>query len=179
MKHCLSVFFFIILSFALSNNVSASVKSLGFAGMLFGSDEKIEKIQDLEGTDYKLSHKFTLHFFIAGIYLSDDGYVLQKKTDFSGYYPLDNEKIQELQQNGMLPSPLPKYSISFWEYLFGYSLWLVIAFALFWVVGIPLILARWRRLRGIRDCPSCGLQLTPEELKSKFCGACSTPFQDI
>ena len=194
MKYCRSVFVLIIFLFALSDNAVAGARTFAFAGGLFGAREKIEKIQDLEGTEYILSHKYTSHFFFAGIYLSDDGYVLQKKPDvtpnrpFDGmqrvqdlttYYPLSAEKIQEMQQSGVLPSPMPKYSIPILEYVFGYSLWLVLAFAIFWVVAVPRIWARWRRSRGIRDCPACGLQLNPDEIKAKFCGACSTPFQDI
>ena len=194
MKYCQSVFVLILFLLVLPDHAFASVRTLAFAGGLFGASEKIEKLQDLEGTEYILSHKYTSHFFFAGMYLSDDGYVLQKKGDstnnrpFDGmkrvhdlttYYPLNPEKILEMQQSGVLPTPMPKYSIPILEYVFGYSLWLVLAFAIFWVVGAPWIWARWRRARGIRDCPSCGLQLNPDEIKAKFCGACSTPFQDI
>jgi hypothetical protein len=109
---------------------------------MFGADEKIGKIQEIPGTDYNLCHKYTLHFFLAGIYLSDDGYVLQKKTDSRAYHPLTAQEIKELQQTGELPSPLPAYSISTIEYLFGYSLWIVLVF----VVGVPMLRSSFRRL---------------------------------
>ena len=194
MKYCRSVFVLIIFLLVIPDRAVAGSRTFAFAGGLFGSSEKIEKIQDLEGTEYILSHRYTSHFFFAGIYLSDDGYVLQKKIDSTSnrpsdlikrveelntYYPLSAEKILEMQQSGVLPTPMPRYSIPLSEYVFGYSLWLVLALAIFWVAGAPLIWARWRRARGIRDCPACGLQLNPDEIKAKFCGACSTPFQDI
>src|SRR5215208_713315 len=166
MTHYPPTLLFAILLCLSSNYVRAGQPAPGFAAV-FGKAEKIEKIQDLEGTDYQLSHKYTLHFFLAGIFVSDDGYVLQKKMATTAYYPLSEQKIRELQQNGMLPSPLPKYSIPVWAYLVGYSLWIILAFA----IAIPVLQPKVRRLMGKRYCPSCGLQLNRRELEAKKCGA--------
>ena len=98
----------------------------------FGSDENIHAIQDIEGTNYRLCHKTTLHFFGAGIYMTDDGYVLQERGMYDRYIPLEESDIHEMQNEGLLPNPLPQYSIPIQEYVFGYSLWIVIAFSLAW-----------------------------------------------
>jgi hypothetical protein len=101
--------------------------------------------------------------------VSDDGYVLQKKTDYGAYYPLSEQRIIEMQQGGLLPSPLPKYSIPILAYIFGYSLWIILAF----VVGVPASKPLVRKLSGRKYCPSCGLQLNQRELEARKCGACS------
>jgi hypothetical protein len=136
----------------------------------FGAKEEIDAIQNIEGTDYKLSHKYTLYFFIAGVWVSDDGYVLQKKDAFNTYYPLSADEVKNFQAQGKLPSPLPKYSIPLLQYLFGYSLWIIVAF----VAGGPFLRHLSRRLMGRRFCPSCKLELTPYEAEMKVCGICHT-----
>src|SRR5262249_48914939 len=84
------------------------------------------------------------YFFFAGCYVTDGGYVLQKVGDSKSYIPLDAAMIQQLQQDGTLPTPLPPYSLSFWDYLFGYSNWIILGF----VVGIPLTKWAWTKTRG-------------------------------
>lgn len=94
--------------------------------IMYGEDENIHDIERIEGTDYYLCYKTTTHFLIAGLYVENDGYVLRNENEHNRYILLDDEKIKELQGVGMLPNPLPKYSLGVWEYLFGYSLWLII-----------------------------------------------------
>ena len=36
--------------------------------------------------------------------------------------------LSQLQQDGLLPKPLPPYSISTWDYVGGYLLWIVVGF---------------------------------------------------
>ncbi len=169
MKHLFSTLVFVALFCLASAHVEAAQHRLAFVPVYFGSREEIAKIQDIEGTSYKLSNKYTLHFFIAGIYLSDDGYVLQDKNAFNTYYPLSEEEIKKLQGTGKLPTPLPSYSISIWAYLIGYSLWIIIAFA----VGWPSLRHLTRMLMGKRFCPSCKLELTPYESQAGICGVCN------
>ena len=168
MKHFFSILVFVVL-LSLPSHVHAGQANLAFGKLLFGDKEEIDKIQDIKGTDYQLGHKYTLHFFLAGVYLSDDGYVLQPKNAHDTYYPNSEQEIKELQKAGLLPSPLPKYSIPIWQYLFGYSLWIVLAF----VIGGPFVWPRIQKLRGKRFCPSCKLELNPTE--TKVCGACNAP----
>ena len=90
---------------------------------MFGTDETIHIIQMTNNPQYNLGYKTSMYLFIAGCYVKDDGYVLQKVNDTKSYISLNTAHIQELQQDGMLPTPLPTYSLSFWDYLIGYSNW--------------------------------------------------------
>lgn len=141
MKIFFSIFVFAFLMFP-PFEINAGQKVFGFGRLFFGESEQVKEIQDLPQTDYKLCHKYTTHYFLAGIYLTDDGYVLQKKGQSLNYAPLDKEKIVELQASGVLPNPLPSYSIPVSAYIFGYSFWLSI------VVLIGIILFSIRRSSG-------------------------------
>lgn len=92
----------------------------------FGTHETINTIQITNNPQYNLGYKTRIYFFFAGCYLKDDGYVLQKVDDTKSYISLNTAQIRELQQDGMLPTPLPTYSISFLDYLIGYSNWIVL-----------------------------------------------------
>lgn len=144
----------------------------------FGASEKINEMQELKGTDYKLCHKYTFHFFLAGIYLTDDGYVLQKKGDSFHYVPLDKVKTDELQKSGLLPNPLPHYSIPVGAYIAGYSLWLIILVvitgSLFWGWF-------WRRYSGASSeyCKSCKTEVTWDDRKRGECQVCHSPVKQI
>src|SRR4051812_13739050 len=99
--------------------------------MFFGKDETLVCLRDVDfkasdGAQLCLGHKFTKTFFVAGLYLKDDGYVLKVRSSDT-YYPLDDAKVRALQAEGAIPTPLPAYSIPLIEYAFGYSLWLIIA----------------------------------------------------
>lgn len=112
------------------------------AGMMnFGTEEEIHEIQPTRDPNFTLCHKVRTYFFVGGIYVADDGYVLQKKGQY-GYYPLDAARIRALQEEGVLPTPLPPYSLSLWDRLCGYSLWIGLVF----VIGIPIL--NWLRSRA-------------------------------
>lgn len=121
-------------------------------GLMFGVDETLECIQDVSlkggsGEPLCLAWKTSKYFFGAGVYLKDDGYVL-KVPGGTSYYPLpDPGELKAFQAQGLMPDPLPHYSLPIWEYLFGYSLWLVIAF----VVGVTQVKRYAERRRYRRD----------------------------
>lgn len=125
-------------------------------GLMFGVDETLECIQDValkggSGESLCLAWKTSKFFFGAGVYLKDDGYVL-KVPGGNSYYPLpDPAELKAFQAQGLMPDPLPPYTLPVWEYLFGYSLWLVIAF----VVGATQVkkLAQRRRYRRDEEHP--------------------------
>lgn len=104
--------------------------------LMFGSDEKLHVLGEpftVPGQgSFRLGHKVTLHFFLAGLYLSDDGYVLLPGGTTDKYLSLSDELRRELQGDGLLPDPLPPYQISWFDYLFGYSLWIVLAVVAVW-----------------------------------------------
>ena len=126
----------------------------------FGTDDTIKEIQELPGTNYKLCYHYHIYYFMAGIYLANDGYVLTEEPDpatqkfltepaANRYIPLTKEKTNELQQAGLLPYPLPKYSIPTSAYVEGFLMWgiLLISF-------VSLSLKSWiRRLLNWYSAP--------------------------
>lgn len=137
----------------------------------FGTDEELTCIADVplkgaSGDALCLAYKTSTHYFLAGVYVSDDGYVLKSKVRSDAYVPLDARKIQTHQAAGELPTPLPGYSISFGTYFVGYSLWLALGLML--VVEVVRRLAAKRRkveLDALRatTAPSLG----PPALRTK------------
>lgn len=136
--------------------------------MLFGTEEKVECIQPvrLKGGQQEalcLAYKTTKTFFIAGLRLRDDGYVLGVVGQGS-YYPFpEGGELAQLQASALLPSPLPGYSIPWYEYAFGYSLWLV--------AGLVLVLERWssaRKKRRVKEDAEAPLSAGPPTLKTEF-----------
>jgi hypothetical protein len=98
----------------------------------FGDDDTIHKIQDVDikspkGDQLYLGYRTTTTYFILGVYLKKGGYVLADRhnTDNS-YYPLSERMISDFQATGSLPKPMPKYELTIVDYLFGYSLWVLI-----------------------------------------------------
>ena len=101
--------------------------------LFWGERESIHKIVDIplkgsKGEDLFLAYKTHSYFLLAGIYLEDDGYVIGISGNDNGYYPLPSGyKLREFREAGMLPIELPKYKITFLDYIIGYSLWIIIA----------------------------------------------------
>ncbi len=122
--------------------------------LLFGTDDTITCIQHLEikGPDNEslcLAHKFSKLFIGAGVKLSDDGYVLavdSNKGKVTTYFKLDAAKIKELQSTAALPNPLPSYQIPWFEYAFGYSLWIVLVITAIWYKAAAML--KTRRLQA-------------------------------
>jgi hypothetical protein len=100
--------------------------------MMFGDQDSLHKIQDVEfngpnGEELYLAYRTTIKFFILGVNITKQGYVLAiKDSEDKAYYSLDNAQIKELQNNGGLPNPMPKYKLTKFDYAFGYSLWILI-----------------------------------------------------
>jgi len=127
-------FVLIVFLMALVPNIAMAKRVRG----LFGKSERIEKIMDVDikgsnGEDLYLGYKTTSQFFFMGVYIKDDGYVLGIKGKFGSYYPLDNQQLLSFQENGSLPNPLPSYEIPFTDWLWGFSLWiLMVILAVIW-----------------------------------------------
>ncbi|HEY0882002.1 MAG TPA: hypothetical protein VGD87_10755, partial [Archangium sp.] len=108
--------------------------------LMFGWDDKITCIEPVgttgpDGEELCLAFKTSKLFVGAGVYLRDDGYVLGVTGDKHSYFPWPEEKVvKEWQEEGVLPTPLPGYSIPAIEYAFGYSLWIIIAVMAAWAV---------------------------------------------
>ena len=123
-----------------------SVSNAASAAM-FGKDETIHFIQDVDITSQDneplfLGFKTTTMFILAGVSISDDGYVFGLRSDHSKYIDTSPEELAKFQKSGLLPDPLPAYKISTLDYLIGYSLWIVIpVIAIFYFIG-------WMRKRN-------------------------------
>ncbi|MBS2014221.1 MAG: hypothetical protein JST00_15140 [Deltaproteobacteria bacterium] len=124
--------------------------------LLFGKDETTTCIVDIAvtGRDHEplcLAYKTTKTFVGAGVWMTDDGYVLRPRADSPGghgkgiYYPLDAKLIADMQHDGDLPTPLPAYTIPATEWAAATSLYWVVAL----VVAFSLIVSRrkkrWRQ----------------------------------
>ncbi|MFZ1105891.1 MAG: hypothetical protein WAN86_24035 [Hyphomicrobiaceae bacterium] len=108
------------------------------AKLRFGPIENLTKIQDTDikspkGEALYLGYLFTHHSFVLPYYTTDDGYVLGV-VGAKTYYPLEPDLLKKLQVQKLLPNPLPPYSISWIDYLFGYILW-------FTLVGVAIAMA--------------------------------------
>ncbi|HKY85488.1 MAG TPA: tetratricopeptide repeat protein, partial [Pseudorhodoplanes sp.] len=73
--------------------------------------------------------------------------VLGVKGSTTSYFKLDDAQIKTLQGRGLLPSPLPAYEISAFDYAFGYSLWGLLAFIV--ISGGIALLAKKRQTRAL------------------------------
>lgn len=124
------------------------------AGALrFGIDETLHHLQDVKlegpkGEKLFLGHKSAIRFFVAGVYIRDDGYVLGIVGGEKGYYPMpEGAELARLQQLGLLPKPLPEYTLGVIDYAIGYSLWLVIAIIVLWIF-LGSVFRRRKRTAG-------------------------------
>lgn len=96
----------------------------------FGESDELNKIEGttpikMDREQFSLGYRTYFKWFVAGVYVKDEGYVLIDHSD-NAYVPLDEEDIKQLQEEKTLPTPLPQYSLSAVDYLKGYSLWLII-----------------------------------------------------
>ena len=113
--------------------VALCLPQAAHAKMMFGTDESINIIEDVKLKGAKdealaLSYKVSTQFFLAGIYVTDTGYVLTVKDDSKRFYEMPKgAELADFQKRGLLPSPLPAYSLNAFDYIIGYSLWIILA----------------------------------------------------
>jgi hypothetical protein len=109
--------------------------------LMFGWDDKISCIQpvELKGQDNEplcLAYKTSKLFVGAGVYLKDEGYVLGDPAQHDRFYPWPEAgQLKKWQSAGLLPDPLPGYSIPAIEYAFAYSLWIIIVGMVAWAMA--------------------------------------------
>lgn len=121
----------------------------------FGKEEHLACIVDVahevEGQPVCLAYKTTTYWLGAGIYLSNDGYVLKPRERGGLFYELTPD-MRDGKVEG-IPHPLPDYAIPAGDYVWGFSLWWAIAIAIAWGA-----LLRWMRRR--RQAAFAALQET-------------------
>lgn len=126
-----------------------------------------------------LCYKYSIQYFILGVAIHDDGYVLAKGDDSYEYFPLDETKLRDLQADGTLPNPLPGYSLTWMQYAAGYSLWLLIAIVVLALLGWAGLKMMFGKLRNMKNrgvyCLGCNSQLTIKDFSDGKCEACSEP----
>ncbi len=106
------------------------------AKLHFGPDEKLHVIAETKilnnGKPVSLCYKAYTFFLIGGVYTTDE-YVLCEGGASTTYWPMpQGDKLAGLQQQGLLPSPLPAYERPAFDYVMGYSLWLLIVVVAVW-----------------------------------------------
>lgn len=123
--------------------------------LIFGRDDSIEcitpiAVKGVEGEDLCLAYKTSTLFIGAGVYLRDEGYVLGLSN--SWYYPMpEAAQLKSMQAQGLIPDPLPGYSVPLWKYGIGYSLWILIAVMV--AFGMWSSARKKRRLREDAEAP--------------------------
>jgi uncharacterized protein len=106
-----------------------------------------------DGAPLCIGYKTSAHMMTAGVYLTDDGYVLAV-TPEEGHNPSlfirpTARDIAKYQEQGALQNPLPPYSIPIGDYLWGYSLWIILAA----MAPFYLVVHRSARKRAAAQAP--------------------------
>lgn len=102
----------------------------------FGGDEHLHVITatklSSDGKPISLCYKTYTYFLLAGIYTTDT-YVLCEGGASKRYWPMPSgAELAKLQEDGMIPNPLPPYKREWFDYVMGYSLWILAAFVAVW-----------------------------------------------
>ena len=95
-----------------------------------------------DGGTLSLGYKVSMYVLGASWWMHDDGYVLFAAPPRGKYFPLSQAQISAYQRAGALPTPLPRYSLSIFDYLMGLSGWIALGGAMVWFGGRHL----WRRI---------------------------------
>lgn len=108
------------------------------AAYKFGTDETLHayaKTGLKSGTTaLSLCYKASTYNFIAPVYTSDEKVICDPAS--KKYWPMPTgEKLLQYQKAGFLPTPIPNYSRPWYDYVFGYLLWIILfGIALFSVI---------------------------------------------
>lgn len=103
------------------------------AKMYFGDQDYVRLIQDIplkgpNGEALFLGYRYRMSFFVAGLYVKDEGYVLGVKGNSERFFRMpDAIYITKWQSEGLLPKPFPPYRLNAFDYLIGYSFWPMLA----------------------------------------------------
>lgn len=100
----------------------------------FGTRHSFQHLQDLSakgprGEALSLGYETVTHSFLLPYKMTGDYVILVKDSGRDAlagrdvYHALSQEKIEQMQRAGALPSPLPPYRHTIVDYLFAYILW--------------------------------------------------------
>lgn len=126
--HSMTIRFFALLASLIA---FLAVPASAEAAYMFGKEETIHRLQDVDVTSQDneplfLGYKTTTTFFLAGVSITDDGYVFGLRSDSTKYIETTPEEIAKFQASGLLPDPLPPYKLGILDYIIGYSLWTIV-----------------------------------------------------
>lgn len=130
----------------------------------FGTEESIHKLVEVSltgprGESLYLGYRTTTKHFLAGYSVQDDGYILGINGEYKKYYPMPRlETVTALQQLGQLPTPLPAYTLSLGDYIWGYLLWIIIPITIFAIWAQKLWQKRKRSKPGYVDLDRLAIQ---------------------
>jgi hypothetical protein len=135
--------------------------------LLFGIQDSVTCITDIpqstpDGEALCLAYKTSGYFLGGGVYFRDAGYVLGIRQDAKRYIEVSPEQLREMQMEGVLPAPLPAYSIPLFEYAFGYSLWLVVGVVIAWAA-----IEKWVKRRARARDDATPVTLGPPALRTE------------
>lgn len=122
-------------------------------GQLIGDEQTVHFLQPVtvkgpNGEALDLGYRTTTTWFLLGVAVRPQGYVLVPQGDYRHYFSLSPDEVKQYQAQGGLPNPLPPYQLSFSDYLTGYSLWIAILIALIFPVRNYFV-ERKRRAAGL------------------------------
>lgn len=125
---------------------SLFIPSLSLAKItVIGDQESVRKLQHIDlkgprGESLYLGHKITKSFFLLGVSIKDDGYVIGVEGQSDIYYPMiKGEKLDQLKTLKLLPEPFPSYKLGIMDYLTGYSFWIALIIVGFYYGGKLLL----------------------------------------
>ena len=126
------------------------------SALTFGEDEGLNKLVDVgvvgeKGEALALGYKTTTHNFLLPYSLSDDGYVLLSRRGGDTYYPITPEQTAAWQADGLLPKPLPPYTISTLDRIMGHLLWPTLV-----VIALVYLIPMLRRKKAAPADPLAG-----------------------
>lgn len=130
------------------------------AALKFGTEEKIYFVADTtvlgaDGEKLYLARKITTHSFLLPFSIHDDGFVMGISGKSTNYYPFpDVSTLKELQEEGLLPKPLPMWKLPILDQILGLSLWVAL-FGLVIFFGIKKLRSRYQKMI-LQNIPNSG-----------------------
>jgi hypothetical protein len=118
--------------------------------VMFGQQDSIHFVANTTitgpgGTHLFLGHLVTMQAFLLPYYVESKGLVFGISGESKKYIPLPAEQqLIELKNAGLLPKDLPTPELSIFDYVFGFSLELLVLVA----VGYPVLKSRFSKKNG-------------------------------
>lgn len=98
----------------------------------FGSESKLIDLAPTnyysEGEQLWIKGRITTHYFIGGIYVRNEGYVLSPKANKDSYFPFPKAgELAALQKVGAMPAVIPEFKIPPMDLVNGFLIWIALS----------------------------------------------------